>query len=162
MFLDVVLPNASLLLELLGYILDDLGKEGACTGGGVEYLYAVVFFFFYIEACYFVVLLSLYFYFGGIGETLWEVELLFEQGIEGTHHKIDYGQWGVPYAESFAHLGIEGFEKVFVEVYDGVFGGVFAIGGEHLSYIAGEVHLHEVVYHPADTGIYFYSCDIPE
>ena len=28
-FLDVVLPNALLLFELLGYILDDLGEEGA-------------------------------------------------------------------------------------------------------------------------------------
>lgn len=74
--MDVVLPNALLLFELPGYILDDLGREGAYTGGGAEHLHAVVFFLFYIEAYYFVVLLGLYFYFEGIGDTLWEVELL--------------------------------------------------------------------------------------
>lgn len=56
----------------------------------------------------------------------------------------------------------EDFGEVSVKVYDGIFGGIFAVGGEHSSYVVDEAHLHEAVDDPADAGIYFYSYDISE
>ena len=79
----------------LGDAAQGLDQEGAGTAAGVEHVDALV------------------------GESFGDVEAVAEGLVDAGDHVADDFAWGVPDAELFAEVRVEGFEEGFVEVLDG-------------------------------------------
>ena len=83
---DIVAPDALLAFEAFVDLFYDFSQEGSGAGGGVEDLYAVDFLL-----DQFALLVDFDLGFGGVGQSLREVEIGLEDVVDGPDDEVDYG-----------------------------------------------------------------------